>query len=327
MGSSVSGWELAASGLLGAVMGGTQSAVKSIDDDEEQKRKKEMERLREEMAEKRAASLEALRRGEITRVENETAEFYKKTGPQTKSATYTDQTGDETEGASAGIVTSEMKESRSETANRRLEEARGTGKKHLIDQSYNELKDIRAEEKQDIAAKTLEDRTKNDAERLRLQALRDDAKSETERKRLDVLIAKVSGGGADAKEPAKIREVKALAELAFSGDIEKATSFAYGTNAKPRAEAVMSMFAALKNTDADNGKSSDLMKKAEQMVDQLREKDTASRGGVKVGGEKAAEPKAAPKEAAKPKSKAEYEALPSGALYVNPRDGKTYRKP
>lgn len=312
-------------GILGSVAGGSASMVHEIDRENKNQDEIKLAAAKEEIAQKRAKFLDDLKLQNQKREEGEVADFYKSTAPQTKTAAFTDTVGDEATGESAGAPIT-TKETREETAARRLEEARKTGKSGIIAQAYKEVGDIRAEDKQDIAAKTLEQRTANEAERLRLQDQRDKSKDENEKKRLDVMIAKLTKGEAADKEPAKIREVKALAELAFGGDIEKATSFAYGTNAKPRAEAVMSMFSALKNTDADTGKASDLMAKAEKMVDDLRGKDTASRGGVSVGPKEAPKTEA-PKEAAKPKSKAEYDALAPGALYVNPKDGKTYRKP
>jgi len=315
-------------GVLGAVSGGAGSLVHDMDLDRKKQDAMDLERRKGEMAQKRLKFLDDLKRSNEAETRQRSADFYKqnKLPPEEIPGEEVDEQGNK-----IGDITAVSEPSRRAQAEYYASKSLLTGDKGIIDSARGEAKDVRAEDEQQRKAAVDERRASNEAERLRLQGLRDEAKSENERKRLDAMIARLNKGeSGEGKEPAKIREVKALAELAFGGDIEKATSFAYGTNAKPRAEAVMSMFAALKDTDMDTGKASDRMKRAEEMVDALRGKDTASRGGVKVGGEKTeakVETKAAPKEASKPKSKAEYDALPSGALYVNPKDGKTYRKP
>jgi len=280
----MSGWT---EGLLGAVMGGTSSMVHSMDEEEKARRLREersaamqdaitLEDRKAEMRDKRKLALEDLERGRISKVQQEIDAAI----PGGKPAWNGNKQGDAID---AGEV-SEVPLPDREKFKAKAEEARKRGEMGLVKEYMGAL------EQTDKETDRAERRTDKDEDRAyRKQDLEERAKDR------DAIRADRKAERADRakdratdKEPAKIREVKALAELAFGGDIEKATSFAYGTNAKPRAEAVMSMFAALKDTDADSGKASELMKKAEQMVDDLRGKDTASRGGVKVGGDKPA---------------------------------------
>jgi hypothetical protein len=89
-------------------------------------------------------------------------------------------------------------------------------------------------------------------------------------------LAKKEGG-----DPAKIREVRALADLAFGGDIEKATEYAYGVKDQDRTSQVMRMMGILRNDDTLAQDPKKLQSKAEEIVDGLRTKSTTTRGGVR----------------------------------------------
>lgn len=85
--------------------------------------------------------------------------------------------------------------------------------------------------------------------------------------------------GKDAT-PARIREVKAVADLAFNGDIPSAVGFVYGIKDKPRSEQVLH----LSKLYVDDGDKPDVaMKKAEAQIDRLRLSDVATRGSKSPG--------------------------------------------
>ena len=94
-------------------------------------------------------------------------------------------------------------------------------------------------------------------------------------------LAKKEGG-----DPAKIREVRALADMAFGGDIEKAVEYAYGVKDTDRTSQVMRMMSILKSDDALSQDQNKLRAKAEEIVDGLRARESKGRGGVRPGGKK-----------------------------------------
>ena len=183
---------VAAQGLLGSVMGAGKGAAYAA----ELEMKEEAERLKEErlsklrMGEYKAkAELDQKMKDDVTaREEKDTADFYNRTGPQSKASTYTDQTGDATEGASAGAVTSERTETAREVAIRRDEEARKTGKKGIIamTRADRELEERREERGQDRADRRSdrEERAKDrDEDRKDRQAARGEARADREEAR------------------------------------------------------------------------------------------------------------------------------------------------
>lgn len=313
-----------AQGLLGGLVGGGK-AVAHIADEE---RKAEVERIREERLAKlrmdEYRQKEAMAEAKDKKTKAERAAFYERTGPKEveQPGVEVDEQGNE-----IGVIDGLRNETRREVADRRMEESRKTGDAALMKDTYTEAKDIRAEEEQQRKAKA--DETKAEAA-ARAAAQRDrdlerrERDSEDRTRRTDALIARALGGGEGGKSPAKIREVRELADMAFGGDVEKAVQFVYGMNEKPRTEAVIRMAQLLKDDVELSGDPKKLMARAEEMVDSLRAKEAPRRGGVSPGGDKPA-PKTS-ETVAKPKSKAEYDALPSGSLYVH-RDGNTYRKP
>lgn len=87
-------------------------------------------------------------------------------------------------------------------------------------------------------------------------------------------LSKKGEGG----DPAKIREVRALAEY-FGGDTEKAIEFAYGMKDQDRTAQVMRMMGILRNDDALGQDPQKLQAKAEEIVDGLRSRESKTRGG------------------------------------------------
>lgn len=324
-------------GVLGAFMGG----AKGLQADAENEMKQEAERVKEERMSKLRMGEYAQKQAMDTAAEKtkqgERAAFYDRTDKEAQAKFSTQTTNssepvvaDEASGGvgagASGIIDMGRSATRQEVSGHRLEQAKKSGDAELLKQAYAEDKDIRSETEQERKAKADETRAAA-AEHLaglkELEIAVKEKNAETRARQVDAAIAKALGGGAD-KDPAKVREVKWLADSVFNGDLEKATSFAYGTQDKPRTEAVMRMAHLLKGSDADTGKPDDLMRKAEEMVDRLRGKEGATRGGVSIS---PPEPTvAAPSDAAKPKTQAEFNAIPRGARYVNPSDGKIYIK-
>lgn len=321
-----------ARGVLGAVAGGAHAAAENAKDE----MKAEAARIREERLSKlrigeyqAKATFDAQVKDQaVAKERKETADFYQRTAeaPGKAATTYTDAIGDETEGASAGgIINEARKATRDETARFRLEEAKKSGNEKLIKQAYDEEKDVRAEAEQQRKFK-LDEQRASASERLaaikEMELAVKERDAETRARRTDAAISKALGGDKD-NTPAKVREVKWLAEHVFNGDVQQATQFAYGAQDKDRASAVAQM-AGILDKSGEYSNSAELIRRAEELVDNLRAKGS-SRGGVSAG----AKPEAPKSEAApaKPANKAAYDALPSGALWVNPKDGKTYRKP
>jgi hypothetical protein len=159
-----------AQGILGGVMG----AARGVAQNAQEEQRIEAERLKEERLSKlrlgeykAKAEFDQQQKDIVTaRDEKDTADFYARTGPQTKASTYTDATGDATEGASAGAVTSERTETAREVADRRAEEARKTGKKGIIEatRADRELEERREERSLDRADRKA-DREERNADR------------------------------------------------------------------------------------------------------------------------------------------------------------------
>jgi hypothetical protein len=161
-----------AQGILGGVMG----AARGVAQNAQEEQRIEAERLKEERLSKlrlgeykAKAEFDQQQKDIVTaRDEKDTADFYARTGPQTKASTYTDATGDATEGASAGAVTSERTETAREVADRRAEEARKTGKKGIIEatRADRELEERREERSLDRADRKADREERNAAKRL-----------------------------------------------------------------------------------------------------------------------------------------------------------------
>lgn len=183
-----------AQGLLGAVRGGAQAVAHSALQEQIAKSDRDKAEYLAALAEKREIAREERVDARRKTEEGDSAAFYERTAPTTKdsSVPYTDAIGDATEGdAAKGIIQSSRAETRREVAERRLEEARRTGKSSLINQAYGESKDIRAEEEQDRKAKADEHRS-TVAERI---AAAREQTAATGQARLEAMIAGLIGQG------------------------------------------------------------------------------------------------------------------------------------
>jgi hypothetical protein len=146
-----------ASGILGAVMGGGQAAAtlafQEQKDEMDKLREARLSALRTQEYQSNAAYAQGLKVADEKRQQGETSDFYKNTAlpsTPTTTSTYT-ASDDNAQGPDAGGVTTETTPAaptRKQQADYRLEQARETGNKDLIAQTYVESKDIRAEDEQ-----------------------------------------------------------------------------------------------------------------------------------------------------------------------------------
>jgi hypothetical protein len=85
-----------------------------------------------------------------------------------------------------------------------------------------------------------------------------------------------------------------------------------------------SIATTIKNMAGENFNFKNLpeAEKREKAIERL----TGGTGAPKTGDNKPGESSASSSAVAKPKTQAEFDKLPPGALYVNPKDGKTYSK-
>lgn len=329
---------VAIQGILGGLMGVGKAVASNAEDEMKAERKRvEDERLSKlrmgEYQQKQAMDAAAVEEQNKKR-----GEFYARTDAEAQAkfakpdVTYTDTLGDEQTGEDAGgIIEKGRKASRKDTAAYRREEANKTGDLKLIEQSSKEDKEIRDEDEASRKVRLDEQKAKA-AERLaaikEIEVAVREKDADTRARRVDALISKALGGGDAGKEPAKIREVKLLADMAFDGDIQKAVSFAYGVQDKDPASATIQMANLIKDDPGymGQGGKEKLMAKAKEMVAALKA-DGVSRGGVKTpASEKAAPPPKPSTGPVTPKSQAEFNALPKGSRYTNPADGKIYIK-
>lgn len=162
--------DILAQGIIGAVGGGAQGAYTQA----LLEQKDEMEKLREERLSKlrttehatNMASDIAAKKASEDADATQRAAFYQRTqmAPTTTTSTYTDNLGDEGEGAAAGSeIKSTTTPTRRDQADYRLEEAKKTGRADLIAQSYAESKDVRADEDQQRKLKLEETKVDADA--------------------------------------------------------------------------------------------------------------------------------------------------------------------
>lgn len=330
-------------GVLGAVSGGAGSLVHDMDLDRKKQDAMDLERRKGEMAQKRLKFLDDLKRSNEAETRQRSADFYRqnKLPPEEIPGEEVDEQGNK-----IGDITAVSDPSRRAQAEHYASKSLLTGDKGIIESARGEAKDVRAED--ELKRRTALDEMKaaNEGKRLSLTEERDarraDAQDEANRiadKKADAMLARMARGETTGRDTAQIKNARMAADVLFGGDMKRGMQFAFGSADKPPSyKEVLEVAKSIQESEYKKfGRDPEgAMKEAEQRIETYRQKFSGARGGVKadggekVGGEKTeakAETKAAPKEASKPKSKAEYDALPSGALYVNPKDGKTYRKP
>jgi hypothetical protein len=239
------------------------------------------------------------------------------------------QTGQEVDenGDPIGVIEGARKLTPREQSSARIKEAQARGEDKLVGQYEKQHKDLTEEERTDRQIKLDESKTKT-AERLaaikELDLAIKEKDADTRARKVDALIARALGGE-DGKEPAKVKEVKWLADTVFGGDLQKATAFAYGAQDKDNVSAVTQIANMLKD-DPDYRNFNERLAKAQEVVNNLRGVGT-SRGGVKVSTpDTPIEANTGPGIPVKPRSQAEFDQLPKNARYVNPADGKIYIK-
>jgi hypothetical protein len=191
-----------------------------------------------------------------------------------------------------------------------------TGDVSLKDAATVELGERRADAAESGAAAKLKSDERKDATARYIAELKD----ETAQKRIEALVAKAGGGKDGTREALSFIDGvrKDLASEAanlkamYQADIKDLSS----TKREAVKKEYEAKFAAI---DAKRGQ-------IEQDFSALREK--VGLPAAKADAPKS-EPKAEPKEPAgiaKPASQAEFDKIPKGGRYVNPKDGKTYIK-
>lgn len=135
--------------------------------------------------------------------------------------------------------------------------------------------------------------------------------------------------------PARVKEVKFLAERAFGGDETAAIEYVYGNRDKSRTDQILKIAGLLKADPELGMDSKKLMRQAEDLVDGLRSRDVATRGGkapatgrspapggdVQADIEAAARADAAPAAAQPPAGYPDAQRAPDGKWYVKKADG------
>lgn len=298
-------------GLLGAVMGGAASGVHSIDEEEKARRIREErdakmkdeltlneKKLEQEATRKRIeAELERQRTGKVV---SDVESAMPGGKPAWSSST---KQGDAIDAGE----TSQVPMSEADKSRFRITEYGKKGERGLMKEEMDKL-----EKERRFAAD--EAKNVNDAERNRLTAagIEERARHNAEMenigiRRFEAAAARIGKGEGTAKDSSRIREAIWVAENEFGADPSKKDS--------PEYKAALAKASARIFSEKNDGSYTTV---SSEGYDDNGNRVTTTRRepGAKS---KPSEP------VAHPKSREEYEKLPSGALYE--KNGKTYRKP
>jgi len=207
-----------------------------------------------------------------------------------------------------------------------LRKAREEGRSGLIERHTKGLAEARKDEQAERTASAQEKANALREADLARKAQADANRHEESMKRLQAMENRIAKGQGSREDTARMREVNFVADVMFEGDKKKAAAYVFGSADRQGSYSEVANVAKILREEGFEG---DATAEAEKRIEAWRARNSGSRGGIQPS-KPDAKPADKPKVDAKPavpKSKTEYEALPSGALYIHPKDGKTYRKP